>query len=151
MARRHPEDHIRYEQLLEATAGANGVVSKEHARKLLAEELAERTERIDEFAWSRAAEVADQFDDAHRPQTDSEQMTLVADTYLVIGEAERVRADRATAEHTRLWIGIQRSAKAKHDAAHTKKMLRGIALLDIQEQHGCSLWDAQQILADGAA
>lgn len=148
MARRHPEDHIRYEQLLESTAGSSGVVSKEHARKLLAEELAERTERIDEFAWSRAAEVADQFDDAHRPQTDEVQMTLLADTYLTIGDSDRVRADRATAQHTRLWIDIQRSAKAKHDAAHAKKMVRGLALLDIQEQHGCSLWDAQQILAD---
>lgn len=151
MARRHPEDHIRYQQLLEATAGAGGVVNKVHARKQLAEELAERAERLAEFAESRAAEVADQFDDSHRPQTDSEQMTLVADTYLVIGDAERVRADRATAEHTRQWIAIQRSAKSKHDAAHAKKMLRGIALLDIQEQHGCSLFEAQQILAGGAA
>lgn len=151
MARRHPEDHIRYQQLLEATAGADGVVNKDHARKQLAEELAERAERLAEFAESRAAEVADQFDDSHRPQTDDEQMTLVADTYLVIGDSERVRADRASAAHTRQWIDIQRTSKAKHDAAHAKKMLRGIRLLEIQEQHGCSLWDAQQMLASGAA
>jgi hypothetical protein len=151
VSRRHPEDHIRYQQLLEDTAGSNGVVSKTHARKLLAEELAERTERIAEFAESRASEVADQFDEAHRPQTDDEQMTLVADTYLVIGDAERVRADRATAAHTRQWMDIQRSSKAKHDAAHAKKMARGLRLLEIQEKQACSLWEAQQLLAGGAA
>lgn len=151
MARRHPEDHIRYAELLEATAGSNGVVNKEHARKQLAEELAERTERLAEFAESRAAEVADQFDDSHRPHTDDEQMTLVADTYLVIGDAERVRVDRATAAHTRQWIDIQRTSKAKHDAAHSKKMLRGLRLLEIQELHGCSMFEAQQMLAAGAA
>lgn len=151
MGRRHPEDHIRYQQLLEATAGTDRVVSKEHARKLLGEELGAHTERIAEFAQSRAAEVADQFDDSHRPQTDDEQMTLMADTYLVIGDSERVRADHATAEHTRQWIAIQRSAKSKHDTAHAKKMLRGIALLDIQEQRGCSMYEAQQILAGGVA
>ena len=150
MSRRHPEDHIRYQQLLEGTAGTNGVVSKYHARKLLAEELAERTERIAEFAESRASEVADQFDESHRPQTDDEQMTLMADTYLVIGDSERVRADQATAAHTRQWMDIQRSAKAKHDAAHAKKMVRGLRLLEIQERQGCTLFEAQQILAGGA-
>lgn len=150
MGRKHPEDHILYLRLLEDTAGSNGVVSKQHARKLLAEELSEHAERIAEFAWSRACEVADQFDEAHRPQTDDRQMTLLADTYLVIGDSERVRADRATAEHTRQWIDIQRSSKAKHDAAHAKKMARGIALLEIQERTGCSLYEAQQILAGGA-
>jgi len=151
MSRRHPEDHIRYQELLESTAGSDGVVSKMHARKQLAEELAERTERIAEFAESRAAEVADKFDEAHRPQTDDEQMTLLADSYLVIGESERVRADRATAAHTRQWMEIQRTAKLKHDVAHTKKMTRGLALLEIQEKTGCSLYEAQQILAGGAA
>lgn len=151
MARRHPEDHIRYQQLLEATAGTDGVVNKEHARKALAEELAERAERLAEFAESRASEVADAFDDAHRPQTNDEQMTLVADTYLVIGDSERVRVDQATAAHTRQWMDIQRSSKAKHDAAHAKKMARGLRLLEIQEKHGCSLFAAQQMMAGGAA
>lgn len=151
MARRHPEDHIRYQQLLEATAGRDGVVSKDHARKQLGEELAERTDRLAEFAESRAAQVADSFDDAHRPQTDDQQMTLLADTYLVIGESERVRVDQASAAHTRQWIDIQRTAKAKHDAAHSKKVLRGMRLLEVQEKHDCSMWDAQQLIAGGAA
>lgn len=151
MARRHPEDHIRYQQLLEATAGTDGVANKVHARKQLAEELAERTERLAEFAESRAAEVADSFDDSHRPHTDDDQMTLVSDTYLVIGEAERVRVDQATADHTRQWIDIQRTAKAKHDAAHSKKVLRGLRLLEIQELRSCSMWEAQQMIQAGAS
>lgn len=151
MVRKHPEDHSRYLDLLETNTGTDGVSKREWARKQLAEELAERTERIAEFAQSRATEVADQFDDAHRPRTDDDQMTLLADTYLVIGDSERVRADRATAAHTRQWMDIQRTAKAKHDVAHTKKMARGLRLLEIQEKHGCSLYEAQQILAGGVA
>lgn len=151
MGRKHPEDHIRYQQLLEHTVGADGVGNRAWARKQLAEELGERTERIAEFAESRATEVADQFDEAHRPHTDDQQMVLVADSYLVIGDSERVRADRATAEHTRQWMDIQRTAKGRYDAAHAKKMARGLRLLEIQERTGCSLWEAQQLLAGGAA
>jgi hypothetical protein len=151
MARRHPEDHVRYQQLLESTRNEDGVEDREQARKLLTEELIAKAERIAEFAASRAAEVADGFDSSHRPETDNGQMTLDNDTYLVIGDSERVRVDRAMAKHTRQWLDIQNIAKAKHDAAHAAKTLRGYKLLAVQDEHKCSMWKAEQILRDGAS
>lgn len=146
----HPEDYVRYQELLEATRDAEGIEDREEAQKLLAEELAAKEKRLAEFAASRAAEVADGFDASHKPQTENGQMALDIDTYLVVGDSERVRIDRAMAKHTRQWIDIQNIAKAKHDAAHAAKTLHGYKLLALQDEHECSMWIAEQILRGGA-
>lgn len=142
----HPEDYARYQELLESTRDAEGVENREEAQKLLAEELTAKEKRLAEFAASRATEVADGFDASHKPQTENGQMALDIDTYLVLGVGERVRIDRAMAKHTRQWIDVQNIAKAKHDAAHAAKTLHGYKLLALQDEHKCSMWDAEQIL-----
>lgn len=144
---RHPEDVARYEELLEATRDADGVCRRDEAVKLLTEELAVKADRIAEYATARAFQVADGFDRLHQPEVDDGQMALDIDTYLVVGDNERVPVDRATATHTRLWIDIQNKAKAKHDLAHGVKTMHAYRLLDVQSEHGCSMWEAQQILA----
>jgi hypothetical protein len=150
-SRRHPEDYARYQELLESTRDSEGVEDREQAQKLLAEELAAKDQRLAEFAASRAAEVADGFDASHKPETDNGQMALGIDTYLVVGDSERVRVDRAMAKHTRQWLDIQNIAKAKHDIAHAAKTLHGYKLLAVQDEHLCSMWKAEQILrGDGS-
>jgi hypothetical protein len=145
----HPEDYERYNELLESTRDTEGVVHRDQAMKKLAEELAERRERVAEYAASRAKEVADGFDNTHKPETQDGQMALGIETYLIIGENERVRVDRASGKHTRQWLDIQNIAKAKHDAAHAAKTLHGYRLLAIQDERGCSMWEAEEILRSG--
>lgn len=145
MARPHREDHVRYRELLEESRDGEGIEHRDEAIKLLAQELAEKPERFAEFANSRAVEVADRFDSAHKPETAGGQMALDIETYLVIGDSERVGITRAKPQHTRQWIDVQQIAKAKHDAAHAAKMLHGYKLLAIQDEHNCSMWDAEQI------
>jgi hypothetical protein len=149
--RRHDEDYTRYLQLLEETRNADGVEDRDQARKKLAEELAAENDRLAEFAEARATQVADGFDASHKPETENGQMALDIDTYLVIGDSERVRIDRAMQQHTRQWLDIQNIAKAKHDAAHAAKTLHGYKLLAIQEEHKCSMWKAEQILRGDAS
>lgn len=144
---RHPEDSTRYEQIIEATRDAEGVVHRDEAVKLLAAELSSNQERLAEYATSRAYSVADGFDRTHQPEVDSGQMLLDVDTYLVIGDSERVLVVEATAEHTRQWLDIQNRAKAQHDVAHGIKTLRGYKLLELQVERSCSMWEAAQILA----
>lgn len=146
----HAEDYARYQEILESTRDEDGVENREEAVKLLAEELAAKDDRISDFAASRATEVANGFDATHKPETDNGQMALDIDTYLVIGESERIRIDRAMTQHTRQWLDIQNIAKAKHDAAHAAKTLHGYKLLAIQEEHKCSMWKAEQLLRGGA-
>lgn len=145
----HREDYTRYQELLESTRDDDGVVHRDEAVKLLAEELATRQERATEYAAARANQVADGFDASHKPETDNGQMALEIETYLVIGESERVRIDRAKPQHTRQWLDIQNIAKAKHDAAHAAKTLHGYKLLAIQDEHDCSMWEAEQIFRNG--
>ncbi len=143
---RHPEDHELYQKLLESTRDSDGVVHRDQAVKLLTEILAEDASRASDFARSRANEVADGFDQSHKPEVENGQMTLDVDTYLVIGQNERVRSDAAMANHTRQWIDVQNIDKARKDMAHAAKTLRGYKLLAIQEQRKCSMWEAEQIL-----
>jgi hypothetical protein len=145
----HPEDYERYREILESTRDAEGVVHRDEAVKKLTEELAARKERAAEYAASRAHQVADGFDNTHKPETENGQMALEIETYLIIGENERVQVDRASAKHTRQWLDVQNIAKAKHDAAHAAKTLHGYKLLAIQDEHGCSMWKAEEILNSG--
>lgn len=152
MARRqHPEDHARYRQLLEATRDEDGVCNRTEAVKLLIEELAAQDERIAEYAQARASEVADGFDKHHQPAVGQGQMALDIDTYLVIGESERVAVDDANAMHTRQWLDVLNINKARQDMAFAAKALHGYKLLAIQDEHKCSMWKAEQILVGGGA
>lgn len=150
MARSHPEDHIRYEQLLESTRDSDGVCHRDEAVKLLTEELAELDERVSEYASSRAMQVADGFDNAHKPETVGGQMALDINTYLVIGDSERVAVTDAKAVHTRQWIDIQASSFAKQAAAWAAKDQYSRKLLAVQDEQKCSMWDAEQILRGAA-
>lgn len=147
MAKRpHPEDHLLYQELLESTRDSDGVCHRNEAVKLLTELLAAENQRVLEYAESRANEVANGFDSSHQPEISSGQMALDIDTYLVVGNSERVAVERAKAVHTRRWIDIQNINKANIDAAHAAKTLHGYKLLAIQEERDCSMWTAEQIL-----
>jgi hypothetical protein len=146
---RHPEDHIRYEQILQTTRDADGVCHRDEAVKLLAEELQKHSDRATEFARSRATQVANSFDNSHQPETENGQMALDVDTYLVIGDSERVTVDRAMAVHTRQWLAVQASNHARQAAAWAAKDQHGRRLLAIQDEHKCSMWKAEQILRQG--
>lgn len=147
MARaRHPEDITVYQQLLEATRNDDDVENRDEAVKLLAEKLAGDAARISDYAWSRAQEVAAGFDNTHKPQTENGQMAFDVDSYLVIGESERIRVDKAKARHSRQWLAVLASNKAKVDAAYGAKYLHGEKLLAIQDERNCSMWEAEQIL-----
>lgn len=146
MAARHPEDHVRYQELLESTRDSDGVCSREQAIKLLVEELAAESERVSEYAEARARQVADGFDASHQPETEHGQMALDIDTYLVIGSSERVAVDDAMARHTRLWLDILTVNHARVAAAWAAKDQHGRRLLTVQDEHKCSMWKAEQIL-----
>lgn len=148
MTRRHPEDSTRYEELLDSTRDSRGVCHRDEAVKLLAEELAGKDERLPEYAAARAYQVADGFDRAHQPDVDNGQMTLDDDSYLVIGDSERVTVKRAMPDHTRQWLDIININKARQDAAHAARTLHGYRLLEVQEAHRCSMWKAEQILRE---
>lgn len=144
--RRHPEDHTLYLKLLESTRDSEGVVYRRDAVKLLRESLAEDTGRVDEYAEARANEVANGFDESHKPETENGQMVLDFGTYLVIGDSERVRVDDAMQQHTRRWLDLQNETHARESAAWAAKTMRGYKLLEVQEKHKCSMWKAEQIL-----
>ncbi|MFD1238226.1 hypothetical protein ACFQ34_33535, partial [Pseudonocardia benzenivorans] len=141
---RHPEDHLLYEKFLEETRDEDGVVHRDEAVKLLLAELLEDPDRVAEYAEARAQKVADGFDQSHKPEIENGQMALDIDTYLVIGDNERVGIDDAQAHHTRQWLDIQNIQKARHDMAHGAKTMHGYRLLAVQEEHGCSMWQAEQ-------
>lgn len=149
--RRHNDDYKLYEQLLESTRDSEGVCHRDKAVKLLTARLVENNDRVTEYAESRAIEVADNFDGSHSPETDNGQMALDIGNYLVIGDSERVQVDRAMAVHTRQWLGVLASNKARIDAAYGAKYLHGERLLAVQDEHKCSLWKAEQILRGKAA
>jgi hypothetical protein len=146
MAARHPEDHVRYQELLESTRDSDGVCNREQAIKLLVEELAAESDRVAEYAEARARQVADGFDASHQPETEHGQMALDIDTYLVIGSNERVAVDDAMARHTRLWLDILAANHARVAAAWAAKDQHGRRLLTVQDEHQCSMWRAEQIL-----
>jgi len=147
---RHTDDFTLYEEILESTRDEDGVRHRDEAVKLLAEKLATESERVTDFAEARANEVASGFDKSHQPAVDNGQMALDIDSYLVIGDSERVRVDDAAAHHTRQWLGVLAHNHAKVAAAWSAKTLYGEKLLAIQEEHQCSMWKAEQILRGGA-
>lgn len=151
MAARHPEDHVRYQELLESSRDSDGVCNRELAIKLLVEELAAESDRVAEYAEARARQVADGFDASHQPETENGQMALDIDTYLVIGDSERVSVDRAMGRHTRQWLDILAANHARVAAAWAAKDQHGRRLLAVQDEHKCSMWQAEQILrGDGS-
>lgn len=145
------DDQARYKALLDSTRGPDGLASRLDAVKLFKELLIDEADRLDELAEAKANEVARSFDKAHQPEVESGQMTLFEDSYLVLGDNDRVRAADATAEHTRRWLDVQAANHARVSASWAAKDVAGRKLLDIQEKHGCSMFAAQQILAGGAA
>lgn len=145
------DDQSRYQRLLDATRGQDGVADKATAVKLFKELLLDENDRLDELAEAKANEVARTFDKAHHPELENGQMMLFADSYLVLGENERVRAADATAAHTRRWLDVQAANHARVSASWSAKDMAGRKLLAIQDEHGCSMFAAQQILAGGAA
>lgn len=145
------DDQTRYRIILDSTRGGDGLASKAEAVKLFKDLLAGEPGRIDELAEAKANEVARAFDKAHQPEIENGQMTLFEDSYLVLGDSDRVRAADATALHTRRWLDVQAANHARVSAAWAAKDMAGRKLLDVQEQHGCTLFEAQQILAGGAA
>jgi hypothetical protein len=147
---KHTEDSARYEELLETTRDSDGVCHRAEAVKLLAEELAAKAVRVSEYAESRANEVADGFDRTHHPEVSNGQMALDIDTYLVLGESERVAVDLAMPEHTRLWLDNLAKNHARVAAAWAAKDQRGRQLLAIQDERYCSMWKAEQILRGDA-
>lgn len=146
MARQHREDHVRYQHLLEETRDANDVCHRDLAVKLLAEELTDRAERVAEYAYARATDVANGFDKAHQPDVSNGQMALDVDTYLVIGDNERIAVDNAKSVHTRQWLDVQAANHARVAAAWAAKDQHGRRLLAVQDEHNCSMWEAERIL-----
>lgn len=145
------DDQTRYRMLLDSTRGTDGLASRLEAVKLFKDLLLDENDRLDELAEAKAIEVARSFDKAHQPEIDKGQMTLFEDSYLVLGDNDRVRAADATAAHTRRWLDVQAANHARVSASWSAKDTAGRKLLDIQEKHGCSMFAAQQILAGGAA
>lgn len=146
---RHTEDVRRYEELLESTRDADGVCDRAEAVKLLTEELAEKEDRVLEYAKARANQVADGFDRTRAPETDNGQMALDIDTYLVIGDSERVRATVAKSQHTRQWLDVQARNHALQAAAWATKDIEGRKILRVQDERDCSFYEAYQFLNGG--
>jgi hypothetical protein len=145
------DDQTRYQIILDATRDSTGIVNRLQAVKVFKELLLDETDRLEEMAEAKAHEVARSFDRAHQPEVENGQMELFADSYLVLGDNERVRAVDATATHTKRWLDVQAASHARVSASWAAKDMAGRKLLDIQEQHGCSLFAAQQLLAGGDA
>lgn len=146
---RHSEDSTRYAELLESTRDADGVCHRDDAVKLLVEELLDDESRVAEYATARANEVANGFDRVHQPETDNGQMSLDIDTWLVIGDSERVRVDRAMAAHTRAWLDVQAANHARQAAAWSAKDMHGRKCLAVQEERHCSMLEADEIIRRG--
>jgi hypothetical protein len=145
------DDQSRYQLILDSTRGSDGVASRLQAVKVFKDLLLDEADRLDELAEAKANEVARTFDKAHQPEIDNGQMMLFEDSYLVLGDNERVRAVDATATHTKRWLDVQAANHARVSASWAAKDMAGRKLLDVQEKHGCSMFAAQQILAGGAA
>jgi hypothetical protein len=146
--RRQPqqEDFVKYQQILEETCDEFGVCHKDEAERLFASELVRDEDRAMEFALARAREVGDKFDKARSPDIEKGQMTFTNDSFINVGENERVRVDIATADHTRQWRNILDTNHARQSRAWAIKRERISELLDIQDEHKCSLWDAEMII-----
>jgi hypothetical protein len=147
MVSARPEDHFRYEKLLGETKDSEGVVHRDLAIKLLVEDLLAEEARTAEFAEAHAQKIADRFDQSHKPETESGQMRLMEDDYLILGDNERVRVTEAMAHHTRQWLDIGAENHARQAAAWAAKDLHGRRLLRIQEERNCSMFEAQESLA----
>lgn len=145
------DDQTRYRAILDSTRDGEGMADRLQAKKLFKELLLDETDRLDELAEAKAEEVARAFDKAHQPEVENGQMELFEDSYLVLGGNDRIRAADAKAKHTRRWLDIQAANHARVSAAWAAKDTAGRKLLDIQEKHGCSLFEAQRLLAGGAA
>jgi hypothetical protein len=145
---RHLEDAVRYEELLEASRDEEGICHRNDAVKLLTEELTTKTTRVAEFAEARAVQVADGFDSSHSPEITQGQTAFGIDinTYLVIGDSERITVDRAMSKHTRQWLEVQAAAHARIAQAWATKNIYGRKLLKVQDEQTCSMWKAEQIL-----
>lgn len=143
--RQNAEDQCVYQKFLEATKDSDGVVHRDLALVKFRKHLEANKQRISEYAEARAKEVADSFDDGHKPTTEHGQMALFPDTYLPLGDNERVRADEAMLHHTRKWIDLQVLDHARQVAAWAAKHGHSMELLGIQEEHKCSMWKAEQI------
>lgn len=107
--------------------------------------------RVAEYATSLANQIADGFDRAHQPEVDDGQLALDVDTDLILGDSERIRVDRALAVHTARWLDVNAANHARVSAAWAAKDQHGRKLLAIQSETGCSMWEAEQILRNGAA
>jgi hypothetical protein len=145
------DDQTRYQVILDSTRGSDGIVNRFQAVKVFKELLLDEDDRIDELAEAKAHEVARAFDKAHQPEIENGQMTLFEDSYLVLGDNERVRAVDATATHTKRWLDVQAANHARVSAAWAAKDMAGRRLLDVQEKHGCSMFEAQRKIAAGEA
>lgn len=145
------DDQNRYQLILDSTRGSDGIVSRSQAVKMFKELLLDENDRLDELAEAKANEIARSFDKAHQPEIENGQMTLFEDSYLVLGDNERVRAVEATAVHTKRWLDVQAANHARVSAAWSAKDMAGRKLLDVQEKRGCSMFEAQQILSGGAS
>lgn len=145
------DDQARYRAILDSTRDGEGIADRLQAKKVFKELLLDETDRLDELADAKAEEVARAFDKAHQPEIENGQMQLFEDSYLVLGDNDRIRAGDAQARHTRRWLDIQAANHARVSASWAAKDVAGRKLLDIQEKHGCSMFAAQQILAGGAA
>lgn len=143
------DDQTRYQHILDSTRQPDGLVSKSEAVKLFKDLLLDEDDRIDELAEAKANEVARAFDKAHQPEIENGQMLLFEDSYLVLGGNDRVRAADASAAHTRRWLDVQAANHARVSAAWSAKDMAGRKLLEIQDKNGCSLFEAQQIIAGG--
>jgi len=149
MSTQHRDDATHYASILESTRDETGVSHRDIAVKHFAEDLASDAERIAEYAEARARVIADGFDRLHQPEVDSGQLALDIDTFLVLGESERVSITRANARHTRRWLDINSENHARVAAAWAAKDTHGRRLLAIQEERNCSMWEAECILREG--
>jgi hypothetical protein len=87
----------RYEELLESTRDAEGIEHRDKAIAALARELSGDT--------ARATDAADVFDELQSPQVNENgELILGSASRLILSETERIRADRAMAEHTQRYL-----------------------------------------------
>jgi hypothetical protein len=142
---KHNKDYERYEELLYGTRNDEGIANASEAVRLLADELSSDAERMSEFATSRAMYVQQGFDKQRTPQVEQMQLQLKEDSWLVLGERERVRVDDAKAQNTRDYLIELDKNFARQALAHGVKNRDLHALIEIQDEHECTLWQAYQI------
>jgi hypothetical protein len=141
-------DYQRYEELLSGTRDHKGVEHKNRAIVEFAEELSDDGSRIREFALSRAVQVAKRFDEQRAPLVEQGHLALGPSTYFILGDNERIRADKAKAAHTIRYLDIlaQKHAESAYSFGVKDRELRRV--LALQQERGCSAWQAQQLLKD---